>query len=260
VDLAEQLGVGRRVVLELIPVALDEARRAPLDERLQREAERLAQLEHPNIAPLHAFGRCEGGELYLAKEHVDGRPLRQVLHAEGPWSEARVLGLIDQLCGALHAAHGRNLVHRELRPDDVVLRDGTPELIKLLDLGLSQLLSATQEALSGSADLFFGTALYKAPAPPPARGVEPRASVRAVGRIAYELLTGVPVFAADGEVMARQSLAATEGRGLRLRASTERLIARCLDEAPERRFADLLELSAAARAAMREPAVRGARL
>ena len=254
VYLAEQLGVGRRLVLELIPVALADARRAPLDERFQREAERLSQLEHPHVAQLHAFGRCEGGELYLALEHVEGRSLRQVLHAEGPWSEKRVLGLVEQLCGALHAAHERGLVHREPGPDDVVLRDGSPDVIKLLDLGLYQLLSDTQKALASSVDVFFGTPLYKAPEPPPARGVEPRASVRAVGRIAYELLTGVPVFAADGEVMARQSLAPTQGRGsLRLRASTERLIARCLEQAPERRFADLLELSAAARAAGREP-------
>jgi serine/threonine-protein kinase len=254
VYLAEQLGVGRRVVLELIPIALGDSRRAPLDERFQREAERLAQLEHPNVAQLHAFGRCDGGELYLATEHVEGRPLRHVLHTEGPWSEARVLGLIEQLCGALHAAQERGLVHREPSPDDVVLRDGTPDAIKVLDLGLYQLLGDTQKALTSSVDPFFGTPLYKAPEPPPARGVEPRANVRAVGRIAYELLTGVPVFAADGEVMARQSLAPTPGRGsLRLRASTERLIARCLEEAPQRRFADLLELSAAARAAAREP-------
>src|SRR5689334_11100972 len=100
VYLAEQLGVGRQVVIKLMRTNLGAGRLAELEGRFQREARLVAQLNHPNLVQLHTFGRSEHGPLFLAMEYVPGRTLRQLLEREGALAESRVLGIMDQVCAA----------------------------------------------------------------------------------------------------------------------------------------------------------------
>ena len=262
--LAEQLGVGRKVVVKLMKADLPESQRATLEDRFQREARLVAQLDHPNLVHLHTFGRCETGELYLAMEYVAGRTLRQVLQAEGPLPEARVLGIVEQICGALHEAHVMGVIHRDLKPDNVMLtqRRERADFVKVLDFGIAKLLSpqgtVPEKALTATGAV-FGTPQYMAPEQVLARAVDARTDVYALGLITYELLTGAAVFEADSaiEVMMTHTSAPvpppSERRlGLRLRRGTEALIACALEKEPARRFADMLEMAAVVRAALRD--------
>jgi serine/threonine-protein kinase len=259
VYLADQLGVGRQVVIKLmLPGLAESSRVAELEERFQREARLVAQLNHPNLVQLYTFGRCENGQLYLAMEFVPGRTLRQVLGESGALAEVRVLLLMDQMCAALHEAHAIGIIHRDLKPDNVMLtqrRDGS-DLIKVLDFGIAKPMQQTPDKALTATGAIFGTPQYMAPEQVHARGVDQRTDVYALGLIAYELLAGTPPFEADSAVgimmkhaSARPVPLSERRAGLKLGADTERLIARCLEKDPARRFADMLEMQAALRAA-----------
>ena len=259
VYLADQLGVGRQVVIKLmLPGLAESGRLAELEERFQREARLVAQLNHPNLVQLYTFGRCENGQLYLAMEFVPGRTLRQVLQESGALAEARVLDLMDQMCAALHEAHAIGIIHRDLKPDNVMLtrrRDGT-DLIKVLDFGIAKPMKQTPEKALTATGAIFGTPQYMAPEQVHARGVDQRTDVYALGLIAYELLAGAPPFEADSAVgimmkhASARPVPPSERRiGLTLGEDTERVIARCLEKDPARRFADMLEMQAALRSA-----------
>jgi len=264
VYLAEQLGVGRPVVVKLMKAVVLEGQRATLEDRFQREARLVAQLNHPNLVQLYTFGRSESGELYLAMEYVAGQTLRQLLQAQGPLPEARALRIVDQICGALHEAHTLGIVHRDLKPDNVMVvqRHGNPDFVKVLDFGIAKLLSQSrtlpEKALTAEGAI-FGTPQYMAPEQVYARQVDPRTDVYALGLITYELLVGAAVFEADSaiEVMMKHTSAPVElpsarRQGLHLRPSTAKLIECSLEKEPERRFADMLEMQAVVRAALRE--------
>ena len=264
VYLAEQLGVGRPVVVKLMKAVVVEGQRGQLEERFQREARLVAQLNHPNLVQLYTFGRSETGELYLAMEYVAGQTLRQLLQAQGPLPEARALGIVEQICGALHEAHILGIVHRDLKPDNVMVvqRHGNPDFVKVLDFGIAKLLGPArtlpEKALTAEGAI-FGTPQYMAPEQVYARQVDPRTDVYALGLITYELLVGAAVFEADSaiEVMMKHTsapveLPSTRRQGLHLRPSTARLIECSLEKEPERRFADMLEMQAVVRAALRE--------
>jgi len=259
VYLADQLGVGRQVVIKLmLPGLAESGRLAELEERFQREARLVAQLNHPNLVQLYTFGRCENGQLYLAMEFVPGRTLRQVLAESGAVAEVRVLDLMDQMCAALHEAHAIGIIHRDLKPDNVMLtrrRDGS-DLIKVLDFGIAKPMQQTPDKALTATGAIFGTPQYMAPEQVHARGVDQRTDVYALGLIAYELLAGAPPFEADSAVgimmkhASARPIPPSERRiGLKLGEDTERVIARCLEKEPARRFTDMPELQAALRAA-----------
>lgn len=157
-------------------------------ERFRREAEALAKVSHPSVVRVHDFGRA-GERLFVVMEFVEGSSLEERLKREGPQPPQRVREWARALCGALAHAHARGVIHRDLKPDNVMVRtDGS---VCLVDFGLA--LSLEDERLTKTGQI-LGTLAYAAPelllGRPEAIG--PAADVYSLGATLYALLTGQP--------------------------------------------------------------------
>jgi serine/threonine-protein kinase len=186
------------------------AMKAPLPEatadpvaakRFAREANAMQLLDHPNL--VRAIDQVlEGGRLYLLLELVRGKHLADELE-RGPIAPRRALVLARQILDGLEHAHGQGLVHRDLKPDNIILsRAGAPgqpyEQVKVLDFGLVKLLDAAAAAIGGDTltrtGITFGTPLYMAPEQALGRVIDGRVDLYALGVILYEMLAGRPPF------------------------------------------------------------------
>jgi class 3 adenylate cyclase len=178
---AYDLRLKRTVALKLVTpeLALDERFR----ERFARETELAMSLEHPNVVPVHDAGDV-AGRLYLAMRLVAGTDLGRLLRREGPLDSARALAICRQIANALDAAHARALVHRDVKPSNVLLDED--EHVYLADFGLTRRLEE-QGAGEGRS---VGTPAYLAPEQIDGRSVDGRADVYSLGCVLFECLTG----------------------------------------------------------------------
>ena len=197
VYLAEQQELGRKVALKLLPDEL--AHDADFRARFERESRLAAAIDHPNVIPLYEAGEVDG-VLFLAMRYVDGTDLASRLH-EGPLPNATAIELLAQVAGALDAAHAKGLVHRDVKPGNVLLdRTGSDERphAYLTDFGLTK--QAGSETGLTRAGAFLGTPAYMAPEQVDGTEVDGRADQYALGAMAFECLTGRVPFVRDKEV------------------------------------------------------------
>jgi serine/threonine-protein kinase len=159
---------------------------AEFAERFVREARAAAQISHPNVVAVFDQGDDQG-TLFLAMEYIRGHTLRSVIRDEAPLSPARALALLEPVVSALAAAHRAGLIHRDVKPENVLIAsDGR---IKVADFGLAKAVSAdTQHTATGG--VLIGTVSYLAPELVVDGRADPRADVYAAGVMLYELLTG----------------------------------------------------------------------
>ena len=188
---AEETGLGGRpVALKLLPPAL--AGDPDFRARFLREMRVAAAIDHPNIVPIYRAGE-DRGLLYLAMRYVHASDLRRVLETEDRLEPGRALAILDQVARALDAAHARGLVHRDVKPGNILLAppvlDGDPEHVYLVDFGLA---SPTATTAPSAAPSFLGTPRYAAPEQAAGRQVDGRADGYALGCVLYECLTGQP--------------------------------------------------------------------
>jgi serine/threonine-protein kinase len=161
--------------------------------RFEREAEVTSRLSHPNSISVYDFGRTSDGGFYYAMEYVDGVDLQTLIEREGPQRPARVAHLLAQLASALHEAHCMGLVHRDVKPSNVMVCGD--DLVKLLDFGLTKQLDAESDLTLTDPDQLLGTPLYLSPeALTNPNDLDGRADLYALGAVGYFLLTGVPPF------------------------------------------------------------------
>jgi serine/threonine-protein kinase len=160
--------------------------------RFESEAQAVAALVHPNTIVLHDYGQAEDGRFYYAMEYLEGMTLAELVRKHGALPPGRVVFLLRQLCSALREAHGRRLIHRDIKPGNVMVceRGGLADWAKLLDFGLVQ----TQRPAAGGQDLtgegmIVGTAAYMSPEQADGR-VAPPSDLYSLGATAYFLLTG----------------------------------------------------------------------
>jgi len=154
--------------------------------RFVREARAAARLSHPNVVSVYDQGE-EGGTVYLAMEHVPGHTLRDVIRKESPMPPARALALLEPVLSALAAAHRAGLIHRDVKPENVLIADDGR--VKVADFGLAKAVSAdTQHTATGG--VLIGTVSYLAPELVVDGRADARADVYAAGVVLYELLTG----------------------------------------------------------------------
>jgi eukaryotic-like serine/threonine-protein kinase len=156
--------------------------------RFVREARAAARLSHPHVVSVYDQGD-DDGIVYLAMEYVPGRTLRDVIRDEAPLAPGRALSLVEPVLSALATAHRAGLVHRDVKPENVLIgdRDGG-EQVKVADFGLAKAVSSdTQHTATG---VLIGTVSYLAPELVVHGQADPRADVYAVGVVLYELLTG----------------------------------------------------------------------
>jgi len=238
------------------PKALSDARAL---QRFVREAQVLHALKNEHVARLLDLGNVASGVPFIVMEYLEGTDLAARLQAEGPLPASEVVTLMLQACSAIGAAHDANIMHRDLKPANLFLThrlSGEP-LLKVLDFGISKLTSGNAveapTALTGVA-ASLGSPHYMAPEQMLGAGtVDGRADIWSLGVVMYELLTGKAPF--DGpnvvEICAKVlSLAPISLGDARPDTPTNlvRVVERCLEKDPARRFANVEELTAALRA------------
>jgi Protein kinase domain len=249
---AEDLRLGRNVALKLLAPELSQNEK--FQQRFMRESRLAAAIDHPNIIPIYEAGEV-GGLLYIVMRYVEGSDLKKVIEQEGPLDPVRVSMLLRQVAGALDAAHARGLVHRDVKPGNVLLASGTgPEdedHVYLTDFGLTK----RSSSLSGLTVTghFLGTIDYVAPEQITGNPVDARTDVYALGCVLYECLTGTVPFQRDDDaallwahlVEAPPSL---HERRPGLPEGLQDVVATAMAKAPEDRFASCRELAAAVQA------------
>jgi len=262
VYLAQDERLGRVVALKALAPRFtdDEARR----ERLRREARAVAALSHPGIATVYALEEIDG-HVFIAGEFVPGHTLRVELE-QGPLGARRTIDAAIEIADALAAAHERGVIHRDLKPDNVIR--ATDGHLKILDFGLARLLDLPEGAAQLTADgTFLGTPAYMSPEQVRGGAVDGRSDLFALGIVLYELASGIHPFAGrnHGATLARiledaparlSELASHQSAPGRDDAPEDRaalagldaFVTRCLQKPPEARFASAREAVHALRA------------
>jgi len=241
----------RRVALKILApgLAQDDAFRR----RFIRESRAAAAVDHPNIIPVFDAGESNG-VLFIAMRFIHGGDVRRLLDALGPLPPARVADIISQVASALDAAHARGLVHRDVKPGNILLDQaagsGHQDHVYLSDFGLSKQALA-QTALTSQGQ-FLGTLDYIAPEQVEGHGVDGRADLYALACAAFELLSGAPPFRrGEGLAVVWAKLSEpppplTERRP-DLPATVDEVMSRALAKDPADRFARCGEFAAALR-------------
>ncbi len=193
VYVAEHIRLGRKVALKLLAPALseDESYR----ERFIRESRRAAELDHPNIIPIYDAGEGDG-QLYIAMRLVEGADLKALIKRDGPLQLGRTLFMLEQVAGALDAAHERDLVHRDVKPSNILVSEPS-DRVYLTDFGVVKHTASRGLTKTG---FFIGTVDYAPPEQIEGLPLDPRTDVYALGCVFYECLTGRAPFDRDGEV------------------------------------------------------------
>jgi serine/threonine-protein kinase len=220
--------------------------------RLRREAISAARLRHPNIALLYEFGQADD-TAFLAMEYVPGPSLRQLLEA-GPMPAARALAILDQIGQALDYAHRMGIVHRDVKPSNILVGPGDQAM--LIDFGLAEISESSLLTADGAV---LGTPHYMAPEQAAGRGADARGDQYALAAVAYEMLTGEPPFqgrSATAVVHAHiyePPPPPTERRPT-LPPAVNAVLLRGLAKLPHERYVSLAEFVAALRTALTMPA------
>ncbi len=191
VYLARDERLGRRVALKVLAPDLADDER--FRERFLREWRVAASLEHPHIVPIYDAGDADG-RLYIAMRYVEGTDLKRLIK-EGPLEPTRTLGIISQVASALDAAHARGLVHRDVKPANVLLDEAGNAY--LCDFGLTKNVSSVS-GLTGTGQL-VGTLEYMAPEAIRAQGIDGRTDQYSLACVLYECLTGKPPLHRESE-------------------------------------------------------------
>ena len=257
---AIHLESGRRVAVKTLLPELNES--PEIRRRFEREARAAGFLQHPNLVEVYEMGAAPDGTLYLIMELVEGVSVGDALDLECTIHPRRTLVIARQVLLGLGHAHPLGLVHRDLKPDNIMLaRAGGSgaeyEQVKLLDFGVVQLLSDAA-GVFGTEQLTrtgvtFGTPAYMAPEQALGRDVDTRADLYSLGIILFEMLTGRRPFESDESLALLRmhighpppSLAAVAPGAGFCTDAMERLIARALAKMPGERYADTREMAAA---------------
>ena len=265
--LEEQIGWGgMAVVYRALDVRLDRwvalkilapeiARDDSFRQRFISESRAAAAVDHPHIIPVFEAGEA-GGILFIAMRYVGGGDVRTLFRRLGPLDAARVTSIVAQVGSALDASHAIGLVHRDVKPANILLAvvagGGRPDHVYLADFGLSkQALSMAGLTQTGQ---FVGTLDYMAPEQIEARPVDGRADLYALACAAFEMFSGSPPFQRNqdlGAVFAQLSLPppALTARRPDLPPAVDRVFARALAKSPDDRYVSCLDFATALRAA-----------
>src|SRR5262245_9532588 len=251
---ARHLALQRRVALKLLASELSTD--AQVRERFLRESRLAASLDHSHVIPIYEAGETTGA-LYIAMRYVEGRDLKTLLGEQGRLEPGRALELVAQVASALDAAHARGLVHRDVKPANIlVTSEGAAEHVYLSDFGLTK--ETSSESGLTETGHFVGTGDYMAPEQIQRKPVDGRADVYSLGCVLFECLTGRVPFPADrlmAVLWAHVNEPPPRARELRpeLPASLDGVFAKALAKDPARRYPTCGALVEAARDAFPAP-------
>jgi serine/threonine-protein kinase len=253
---AEHVRLGRSAAVKLLTPALGED---DFRDRFIRESKLAASLDHPNIVPVFDAGE-DDGLLYIAMACVDGSDLKTLLVQEGRLPLRRALRVVGQIASALDVAHAHGLVHRDVKPANVLVGAGDRALLS--DFGVVKELATAGTTRTGS---FVGTIAYCAPEQIEGREIDARADQYALACVLYECLVGTPPFHRSSDVaILNAHLHASPPRLAKtapdLPPSLEPILAKALSKSPLDRYTSCGEFLAAAREAATEKHVHRRRL
>ena len=242
---AEHLNLRRRAAIKII--APDLAESEGFRERFTREARIAAALQHPNIVTVYDAGEVDG-ILYLAMQYIEGNDLSAMLRKDGRLRPYRAIDVCRQVASALDAAHAMGLIHRDVKPANVLIEGRTAFLT---DFGLTKRMDGTHTELTRAGDV-VGTIHYVAPEQIEGNQVSARSDVYSLGCLLYHCLTGQVPFSRDTDVAviyAHLSEPPPKLTALRpeLAKGLDGVIAKALDKSPDRRFPTCTDLINAAR-------------
>ena len=206
-------------------------------ERFRREAQAAANLSHPNIVPVFDWGEDEG-TYFIVMEFVDGRPLSSILRSAGPLHPDRAAEVGADVAGALSYAHRHGVVHRDVKPGNVLLTD--EGLVKVTDFGIARAIN-TEESLTQTGAV-MGTATYFSPEQAEGLGVDGRSDIYSLGVVLYEMVTGRPPFLGESPVAVaskhvRETPPAPRDVNPSVPPDFEAIIMKCMAKAPDYRYA-----------------------
>ncbi|GGS60505.1 serine/threonine-protein kinase [Streptomyces cinerochromogenes] len=250
---ARDLRLGRTVALKLLAPEL--ARNDTFRKRFTHESQVAAAIDHPHIVPVFEAGETDG-VLYIAMRYVSGSDLRHLLDTRGPLPPADAVRIAVQVASALDAAHDHGLVHRDVKPGNILVAEGTdsdhPEYVYLTDFGLTK----KSLSLTGftSVGQFVGTLDYVAPEQISGRPVDGRCDVYGLACVVYETLTGRPPFQREDDMAllwAHQydEPPAPSSVSAGLSPAVDSVFARALAKSPDARHDTCLDFITALRAA-----------
>ena len=244
--------MNRVVALKVLPPNLADDDQYQM--RFRREAQVAAGLDEPHVVPIHDFGDVDG-RLYVTMRLIDGKTVHELLE-QGPLSPQRAVLIVEQIAAALHAAHRVGLVHRDVKPSNILVTDD--DFAYLIDFGIARAANATKLTSTGST---IGTLAYMAPERFTSDRVDARADIYALTCVLSECLTGAQPFPGDSvERQLAGHLTLPPPRPSTLRQGVpprlDDVVAKGMAKDADHRYATTKELAVAARAALAMPAVQ----
>ena len=228
--------IRRQVAIKVLHASrsMTEAQAQVVQERFFREAQTAGSLDHPNIVKIYDLGKDDTGELYIVMECIEGTSLDRVMERERPQA-GPVLDVLEQVASALDAAHGRGIVHRDVKPGNILITE--VGFVKITDFGIARITSS--QLTLDSTEL--GTPRYMSPEQVEGRDLDGRADLFSLGVIAYQLLTGATPFEGDSAVtLAYQVVHGVPRRPSQvapeLPAGVDLVLERMLHKDPARRY------------------------
>ena len=252
VYLAEHLLLRRPCAIKLIRP--DRAGDAQHLRRFEREVKATATLTHPNTVQVYDYGHAEDGTFYYVMEYLPGLTLEQLVERHGPLPANRAIHFLRQVCGALREAHAIRLIHRDIKPGNVIVceRGGRHDTVKLLDFGLVIPLGGSGESEKLTQEgAITGTPAYMSPEQAGGQDeIDARSDIYSVGALAYFLLSGQPPFAGRSSIKMLAAHLYEPPAPLTSHRSDvppemEAVIVKCLAKNPADRFHDSRSLEAA---------------
>ncbi|MEM1416399.1 MAG: serine/threonine-protein kinase [Myxococcota bacterium] len=252
---AQHAGLGQQVAVKVLRHGFEDL--ALVRKRFEREAKVLSALAHPNIVALRDFG-IDAGVPYFVMDLLEGRPLDELLDAQGPPEPARAMAIFRGVLRGLSYAHEKGVLHRDLKPANVFLQalPDDPDHVRLLDFGLAKLNDpepgAESEPTLTRSGMVLGTPAYMAPEQASGSPVDGRADVYSAGVLLFELLVGMPPFRAERRtelLRAHMIEPVPDPRdlrpGLEIREELKDVLLKAMAKEPADRYANAVELLAA---------------